>query len=55
MTYQKKTLSSCEIVLFCIQDPDIEGLIAEIIKHGGKQHMSIREYDPNDNRTRCVM
>lgn len=29
---------------FCIQDPDIEGLLEKILKHGGKQRMPIREY-----------
>ncbi len=29
---------------FCIQDPDIEGMVANIVKHGGKQRMPIREY-----------
>lgn len=33
---------------FSIQDPDIEGLIEEIVKHGGKQRMPIREYYPGE-------
>lgn len=33
---------------FSVQDPDIEGLIEEIVKHGGKQRMPIREYYPNE-------
>lgn len=33
---------------FCIQDPNIEGLISQILAHGGKQRMPIREYYPND-------
>ena len=33
---------------FCIQDPDIEGLVEKIVKHGGKQRMPIREYYPGD-------
>ncbi|SHI63056.1 lactoylglutathione lyase family protein [Arenibacter nanhaiticus] len=33
---------------FCIQDPNIEGLIEKIVAHGGKQRMPIREYYPND-------
>ena len=33
---------------FCVQDPDIEGLIKKILAAGGKQRMPIREYYPND-------
>ncbi|MFI3244838.1 MAG: VOC family protein [Akkermansia sp.] len=33
---------------FSVQDPDIEGLVAKIIAHGGKQRMPIREYYPKD-------
>ncbi|PAB59873.1 lactoylglutathione lyase family protein [Anaeromicrobium sediminis] len=33
---------------FCIQDPDIEGLVEKIVKYGGKQRMPIREYYPGD-------
>ncbi len=33
---------------FCIQDPDIEGMVAKIVAHGGKQRMPIREYYPNE-------
>jgi lactoylglutathione lyase family protein len=33
---------------FSVQDPDIEGLVAEIVKHGGKQRMPIREYYPGE-------
>lgn len=33
---------------FCIQDPDIEGLVKRIVDHGGKQRMPIREYYPNE-------
>ncbi|MGB5172592.1 lactoylglutathione lyase family protein [Eudoraea sp.] len=33
---------------FCVQDPDIEGLIEKILAAGGKQRMPIREYYPND-------
>jgi lactoylglutathione lyase family protein len=29
---------------FCVQDPDIEGLVKKIVDHGGKQRMPIREY-----------
>ncbi len=33
---------------FCIQDPDIEGMVEKIIANGGKQRMPIREYYPNE-------
>ncbi|APG59881.1 lactoylglutathione lyase family protein [Christiangramia salexigens] len=33
---------------FCVQDPDIEGLIDKILAYGGKQRMPIREYYPGD-------
>jgi lactoylglutathione lyase family protein len=33
---------------FCIQDPNIEELVAEIVSHGGKQRMPIREYYPKE-------
>ncbi|WP_372746500.1 lactoylglutathione lyase family protein [Lutibacter sp.] len=33
---------------FCVQDPDIEGLVEKIVAAGGKQRMQIREYYPND-------
>ena len=33
---------------FCIQDPEIETLVAEIVTAGGKQRMPIREYYPED-------
>jgi lactoylglutathione lyase family protein len=33
---------------FCVQDPDIEGLVKKIKEHGGKQRMPIREYYPGD-------
>ena len=28
---------------FCVQDPDVEGLVEKIVAHGGKQRMPIRE------------
>ncbi|WP_194976483.1 lactoylglutathione lyase family protein [Aquiflexum lacus] len=31
---------------FCVQDPDIEGLVEKIVAQGGKQRMPIREYYP---------
>ncbi|ALS77230.1 MULTISPECIES: lactoylglutathione lyase family protein [Planococcus] len=33
---------------FCVQDPDVEGLVQKIVEHGGKQRMPIREYYPDD-------
>ncbi|HSJ68829.1 MAG TPA: lactoylglutathione lyase family protein [Anditalea sp.] len=33
---------------FCVQDPDIEGLIEKIEASGGKKRMPIREYYPNE-------
>jgi catechol 2,3-dioxygenase-like lactoylglutathione lyase family enzyme len=33
---------------FCIQDPDIEGMVAKIVAAGGKQRMPIREYYPGE-------
>jgi lactoylglutathione lyase family protein len=33
---------------FCIQDPDIEGLVKKVTEHGGKQRMPIREYYPGE-------
>ncbi|GGB56482.1 MULTISPECIES: lactoylglutathione lyase family protein [Henriciella] len=31
---------------FCIQDPDVEGMVEKIVRAGGKQRMPIREYFP---------
>ncbi|MEQ8300214.1 MAG: lactoylglutathione lyase family protein [Hyphomonas sp.] len=31
---------------FCIQDPDVEGIVEKIVAAGGKQRMPIREYYP---------
>lgn len=39
---------------FCVQDPDIEGLVEKIKKHGGKQRMPIREYYPDDKPYKMV-
>ena len=39
---------------FCVQDPDIEGLTAKIVEHGGKQRMPIREYYPGEKPYRMV-
>lgn len=33
---------------FCVQDPDVEGMVEKIVAHGGKQRMPIREYYPGD-------
>ena len=33
---------------FCIQDPNIEELVAKIVELGGKQRMPIRQYYPDD-------
>ncbi|PRY87950.1 lactoylglutathione lyase family protein [Mongoliibacter ruber] len=33
---------------FCVQDPNIEGLVKKIVAHGGKQRMPIREYYPSE-------
>lgn len=39
---------------FCVQDPDVEGLAAKIVAHGGKQRMPVREYYPNEKPYRMV-
>ncbi len=39
---------------FCIQEPDIEELTAEIVRHGGKQRMPIREYYPGEKPFKMV-
>ncbi|MDR0139620.1 lactoylglutathione lyase family protein [Metabacillus idriensis] len=39
---------------FCIQDPDIEGMVEKIKEHGGKQRMPIREYYPNEKPFKMV-
>lgn len=33
---------------FCVQDPDIDGLIKKIVDRGGKQRMPVREYYPGE-------
>ncbi|SDY18141.1 lactoylglutathione lyase family protein [Hymenobacter psychrophilus] len=33
---------------FCIQDPDIEGLVEKIVAAGGRQRMPIRAYYPHE-------
>ena len=39
---------------FCVQDPDLEGLAEKIVKHGGKQRMPVRHYNPDDKPYRMV-
>jgi lactoylglutathione lyase family protein len=39
---------------FCIQDPDLEGLVEKIVAHGGKQRMPVREYYPGEKPYRMV-
>ena len=39
---------------FCIQDPDVEGLVEKIKAHGGKQRMPIRHYYPGEKPYRMV-
>jgi lactoylglutathione lyase family protein len=39
---------------FCIQDPDVEGLVEKIINAGGKQRMPIRYYYPGEKPYRMV-
>ncbi|MDC1106559.1 lactoylglutathione lyase family protein [Prolixibacteraceae bacterium] len=38
----------CGLFHFCVQDPDIEGLVEKIVAAGGKQRMPIREYYPGE-------
>ncbi|QDU33345.1 Glyoxalase-like domain protein [Poriferisphaera corsica] len=39
---------------FCIQDPDVEGLVEKIVALGGKQRMPIRYYYPGEKPYRMV-
>jgi lactoylglutathione lyase family protein len=39
---------------FCIQDPDLEGLLAKVIEHGGKARMPVRRYYPGEKPYRMV-
>lgn len=39
---------------YCVQDPDIEGLVEKIVAHGGRQRMPIREYYPGEKPYRMV-
>lgn len=39
---------------FCVQDPDVEGLVEKILAAGGKQRMPIRYYYPGEKPYRMV-
>ena len=40
---------------FCVQDPDLEGLVQKVIAHGGKQRMrQVRHYYPGEKPYRMV-
>jgi lactoylglutathione lyase family protein len=39
---------------FCVQDPDLEGLVERIVAAGGKQRMPVRHYYPDDKPYRMV-
>lgn len=39
---------------FCVQDPDLEGLLAKLVAHGGKQRMPVRQYYPGEKPYRMV-
>jgi len=39
---------------YCVQDPDIEGLVEKIVAHGGRQRIPIREYYPGEKPYRMV-
>lgn len=39
---------------FCVQDPDLEGLLEKILAHGGKQRMPVRYYYPDEKPYRMV-
>ncbi|MFC4994141.1 lactoylglutathione lyase family protein [Rubritalea tangerina] len=39
---------------FCVQDPDLEGLLEKILAHGGKQRMPVRHYYPGEKPYRMV-
>lgn len=49
-TLEKPTFNPFQTGLFhfCIQDPDVEGMVRKIVKAGGKQRMPIREYYPGE-------
>lgn len=39
---------------YAVQDPDIEGLVEQIVAHGGKQRMPIKEYYPGEKPYKMV-
>ncbi|SDI47704.1 Glyoxalase/Bleomycin resistance protein/Dioxygenase superfamily protein [Alteribacillus bidgolensis] len=39
---------------YCVQDPDLEGLVEKIKAHGGKQRMPVREYYTGEKPFRMV-
>lgn len=39
---------------FCVQDPDLEGLLEKLVAHGGKQRMPVRPYYPGEKPYRMV-
>ena len=39
---------------FCVQDPDVEGMVERVKELGGKQRMPIRYYYPGDKPYRMV-
>ncbi len=39
---------------FCIEDPDLEGLLAKVEAHGGKARMAVRYYYPGEKPYRMV-
>lgn len=39
---------------FCIQDPDVEGMVEKVVAHGGKQRMPVRRYYPGEKPYRMV-
>ncbi|NNC22790.1 lactoylglutathione lyase family protein [Salinisphaera sp. USBA-960] len=39
---------------FCVQDPDLEGLVEKIVAAGGKQRMPVHEYYPGEKPYRMV-
>jgi hypothetical protein len=43
-----------DIFHFSVQYPDVEGLAAKIVEHGGKQRMPVCEYYPGGKLYRMV-
>jgi len=39
---------------FCVQDPDVEGLVERVVAAGGKQRMPLRHYCPGEKPYRVV-